>query len=49
VKPANRRRRNNLGQPAVNFFEGAIQGWDTKFLETFHSSMASQEDKLYDR
>jgi hypothetical protein len=49
VKPANRRRRNNLGQPAVNFFEGAIQGWDTKFLETFRSSMASQEDKLYDR
>ena len=49
VKPRTRYRRNNVGQPAENFFEGAIQGWDQKFLETFRASMEKQEDKLYDR
>jgi hypothetical protein len=49
VKPKVRGRRNNVGQPAELFFEQAIEGWDSRFLNTFRNSMKNQEDKLYDR
>lgn len=49
VKNNVRRRRNNLGQPANNFFESAIGGWERQFLEKFRESMKRQEQKLYDR
>ena len=45
----NARRRNNEGQPAENFFEGAIAGWEGPFMEAFNQSMKDQENKLYDR
>lgn len=48
VKP-HAKRRNNVGQPAENFFEQAIDGWDNKFLSAFRDKMKQQEDKLYDR
>lgn len=43
------KRRNNVGQPAENFFEGAIAGWEGPFMEAFNQSMKEQENKLYDR
>lgn len=43
------RRRNNIGQPAENFFETAISGWERQFLDEFRNSMKKQENKLYDR
>jgi len=49
IKAKVRGRRNNLGQPANNFFEQAIQGWAGEFLGTFQQSMKQQEDTLYDR
>lgn len=45
----NARRRNNEGQPAENFFEGAVAGWEGPFIEAFNRSMKEQENKLYDR
>ena len=49
VKGKVRGRRNSVGQAAQNFFEGAIGGWEDKFMEAFEKKMAEQEDKLYDR
>lgn len=49
VKPRVRGRRNNVGQPPELFFEQACEGWETKFLDTFQSSMKKQENTLYDR
>lgn len=49
VKRGTKRRRNNVGQRAENFFENAIGGWDTRFLNAFRESMKQQENKLYDR
>ena len=43
------RRRNNVGQPYENFFEGAIAGWEGPFMEAFEQSMTDQQDKLYNR
>ncbi len=39
-------RRNQMGQPAVNFFEAAIGGWENQFLNAFQNSMKAQENKL---
>lgn len=49
VKGGSKRRRNNVGQHAENFFESAISGWDSRFLSAFQDSMKKQENKLYDR
>lgn len=49
VKAHSNGRRNNVGQPAENFFEAAIGGWDSKFFDEFQKSMVKQENKLYDR
>ena len=49
VKQRVPRRRNNIGQPYENFFEGAIAGWEGPFMDAFEQSMAEQQEKLYDR
>lgn len=40
------RRRNNVGQPSQNFFEGSINGWENTFFQAFEKSMMKQQDKL---
>lgn len=49
VKPKSRHRRNDVGQRAQNFFEGAIQGWEDVFVEAFSNEIKKQEDELYNR
>ena len=44
VKPAHyaaaKRRRNNVGQPHQNFYDRAIQGYDTVFFNAFAADLA---------
>lgn len=49
VKRHTARRRNDVGQPAENFFEAATSGWEGPFMEAFEQSMTEQQEKLYDR
>ena len=49
VKGRVRTRRNNVGQPAENFFEQAIEGWEGESMKAFEDEMVKQQDKLYDR
>lgn len=43
------RRRNNKGQPALNFFEAAIEGWEDDYIRSFEDEMKKNENMLYDR
>ena len=53
VKPAHwaaaKRRRNNVGQPHENFYDGAIGPAQDAFLRAFQDSVKRQEDKLKER
>lgn len=40
------RRRNRRGQKAQNFFERAVSGWDSTFMEAFEKSIEKQKDKI---
>lgn len=42
-------RRNNSGQKARGFFEGAVVGWEDRFFDAFKDSLKKQEDKLTSR
>lgn len=42
-------RRQSVGQPAQNFFERAVKGWQDVYVETFEKEMKNNEQKLYDR
>ena len=53
IKPdhwaAAKRRRNNVGQPHENFYDGAIGPAQDAFLRAFQDSVKAQEDKLKER
>ena len=38
----NRERRNNVGQEHENFYEVAVSGYETRFLENFKKSLKEQ-------
>lgn len=46
VKKGNRRRRNNVGQPHLNFFDDAIQGWEQMIYDNFIAALKRREDEL---
>ena len=48
IKRPTRRRRNNEGQRAQNFFESAIVGWQNKMFEAFQRWMVEHEAQLLD-
>lgn len=39
-------RRQSVGQPAQNFFERAIAGWQDVYLKTLDQEMKNNEEKL---
>lgn len=43
------RRRNNEGQPAQNFFEGATERSTDTFVKAFAESLKKQEKTFYER
>ena len=49
IKKNVRRRRNNEGQPAQNFFENAIQEWESVFMNEFEKEVQKHEDEIYNR
>ena len=49
VKHLNRKRRNEVGQPHENFYDGAIGPAQDAFLRSFQDSVKAQEDKLKER
>lgn len=50
IKPKSDTRRNNVGQPAQNFFEAATQsGWQEAFFNAFVEEMKKREKELYER
>lgn len=49
VKKQTARRRNNVGQPAENFYDPSIGPAQDAFLRAFEDSVKQQEDKLKDR
>lgn len=49
IKKLNRVRRNEVGQPAEHFYDGAIGPAQNAFLRAFQDSIKEQEDKLKER
>lgn len=49
IKKLGRKRRNEVGQRAENFYDPAIQPAQDAFLRAFEDSVKRQEDKLKDR
>jgi hypothetical protein len=49
IKHLNHKRRNEVGQPHENFYDGAIGPAQDAFLRKFQDSVKSQEDKLKER
>ncbi len=53
IKPdhwaAAKRRRNRVGQPHENFYDGAIAPARDSFVRAFQDSLKQQEDKLKER
>lgn len=45
----NRRRRNNVGQRPMNFFEAAANGAESEFVDAFSKALAEKERDFYDR
>jgi hypothetical protein len=43
------RRRNNVGQPHENFFEGALEGYEDAFFNAFARTIAENIEDCYDR
>lgn len=43
------RRRNNVGQPHVNFFENALQGYEDAFFGAFSRTVADNITDCYER
>ena len=49
VKHLNRKRRNEVGQHAEKFYDGAVGPAQDAFVRTFQDSVKNQEDKLKQR
>lgn len=45
----NRKRRNNVGQRPMNFFEAAANGAESEFVDAFSKALAEKERDFYDR
>ena len=48
-KTAGNPRRQSVGQPAQNFFEKAIVGWEEKFVDAFYAEVERNKDEMYQR
>lgn len=46
---AAKRRRNRVGQPHENFYDGAVAPAQQAFIRAFQDSLKAQEDKLKER
>lgn len=42
-----KRRRNNVGQPANNFFERATEGYEAKFVDAFNDYLEKHVEDCY--
>ena len=49
VKRLNRKRRNEVGQAAENFYDQAVAPAQQAFIRAFQDSLKAQEDKLKER
>ncbi|MBQ2371557.1 MAG: hypothetical protein II289_00110 [Bacteroidales bacterium] len=49
IKPKSKERRQSVGQPAQNFFEKAIVGWEEKFVDAFYTEVERNKDDMYQR
>ena len=49
IKKLNRKRRNEVGQPAQMFYDRAIVPAQDAFIRKFQDSVKAQEDKLKER
>lgn len=49
VKPKSKSRRQDVGQPAQNFFEAASEGWQDVFVRTFENEVERNKDEIYGR
>ena len=45
----NKKRRNDVGQRPMNFFEAAASGADSEFVDAFNKALAEKERDFYDR
>lgn len=46
IKKATPKRRNNEGQGHENFFDRAMEGWDSMMIDNFLAAMKRREDQL---
>lgn len=46
VKPNSKKRRQSVGQPAQNFFEKAIVGWEEKFVDAFYAEVERNKGEI---
>lgn len=49
IKHLNRKRRNEVGQPAENFYDQAVGPAQQAFIRGFQDSLKQQEDKIKER
>lgn len=53
IRPAHqsrsRRRRNNVGQPHLNFFENALEGYEDVFFDAFSRTVNDNIEDCYER
>lgn len=42
-------RRQSVGQPAQNFFEQSIVGWEDVFVDAFYAEVERNKDEIYQR
>ena len=49
IKKLGHKRRNEVGQPHENFYDGAIGPAQDAFIRAFQDSVKAQEDKLKER
>ena len=45
----NKKRRNDVGQRPMNFFEAAANGAESEFIDAFNKALAEKERDFYDR
>lgn len=47
VKPRSKYRRQDVGQPAQNFFEQASNGWQETFVHSFENEIERNKEEIY--
>jgi hypothetical protein len=47
IKRLRQKRRNEVGQPAQNFFENALRGKESEVISTFEKTIEKNLDELY--